>query len=333
MANNERNMDERRDRNGAERDWQRRQWEQNRDEQGQQGMREFSRGSQLGGGQRSMYGGQDQGRYSERDYSGGMYEPSQSGRGSQFRYDEEYGGRGYGDEGYGGGRYGGYGGGFDGDRGDWTQNQFTGPTSRGYQRGMDRQQMGGYGSDRGYFDDRRNQGGIGSRYGFSGREQGGGMYGGQSRSGEYGRGGWNDDMGYFGADMWNRDIQNRRNRNMRGGDMMGDERNFAGRGPRGYSRSPERIREEVCEFITDDPQIDASHIELKVLDDGVVELSGEVDSRRTKRRIEDCCDSVRGVKDVRNNLSINSDFHNRSRSSNGSSSNGATSSTKSQKKS
>ena len=172
MANNERNMDERRDRNGADRDWQRRQWEQNRDEQGQQGMREYSRGSQFGPDQqRSMYGGRDQSRYSERDYSGGIYEPSQSGRGSQMRNDEEYGGRGFGDEGYGGGRYGGYGGGFDGDRGDWSQGPFTGPTSRGYQRGMDRQQMGGYSSDRGYFDDWRNQGGIGSRYMYLGRSQ------------------------------------------------------------------------------------------------------------------------------------------------------------------
>jgi hypothetical protein len=33
---------------------------------------------------------------------------------------------------------------------------------------------------------------------------------------------------------------------------------FRGRGPKDYRR-PERIREDVCELLTDDPRIDASH--------------------------------------------------------------------------
>src|SRR6185503_8363040 len=33
---------------------------------------------------------------------------------------------------------------------------------------------------------------------------------------------------------------------------------YAGRGPRGYQRTDERIREDVCDRLTDDPRIDAS---------------------------------------------------------------------------
>jgi hypothetical protein len=76
---------------------------------------------------------------------------------------------------------------------------------------------------------------------------------------------------------------------------------FKGRGPRGYRRSDERIREEVCDLLTDDPRIDASDVEVNV-ENGEVTLSGTVDSRTEKRRAEDLIEVMPGVKDVHNRL-------------------------------
>ena len=56
-----------------------------------------------------------------------------------------------------------------------------------------------------------------------------------------------------------------------------------GKGPKGYKRSDERIREEVCEAMSREGYIDASDVEVTV-EGGVVRLAGLVDSRRDKRR-------------------------------------------------
>jgi hypothetical protein len=79
---------------------------------------------------------------------------------------------------------------------------------------------------------------------------------------------------------------------------------FRGRGPRGYVRSDERIHEDVCERMTRHGQLDASNIEVEVKN-GEVYLTGDVASRRAKRLAEDISDAVSGVKDVHNNLQIN----------------------------
>jgi len=76
-----------------------------------------------------------------------------------------------------------------------------------------------------------------------------------------------------------------------------------GRGPRGYERSNERIREEVADRLSADPWIDASQIDLAV-EAGVVTLTGSVEDRRQKRLAEDVADSVSGVRDVQNQLRI-----------------------------
>ena len=78
---------------------------------------------------------------------------------------------------------------------------------------------------------------------------------------------------------------------------------FSGRGPKGYQRSNERIREDVCERLTEHGYIDASNMEVRV-DNGEVWLTGMVDSRQTKRRAEDVVDGVPGVKDVHNELRV-----------------------------
>jgi hypothetical protein len=76
-----------------------------------------------------------------------------------------------------------------------------------------------------------------------------------------------------------------------------------GRGPKGYIRSDERIREDVNERLTEDWEVDASNIEVTVSNCEVT-LDGNVDSRRAKRRAEDCADSISGVRHVQNNLRV-----------------------------
>ncbi|MGK9287195.1 BON domain-containing protein, partial [Sinorhizobium meliloti] len=90
-----------------------------------------------------------------------------------------------------------------------------------------------------------------------------------------------------------------------GYEQPGTERfgEFRGRGPKGYQRSDERIREDVCDRLSDDRSVDASEIEVRVSNCEVT-LSGTVDSREQKRRAEDCAEEVSGVKNVQNNLRV-----------------------------
>jgi len=84
-----------------------------------------------------------------------------------------------------------------------------------------------------------------------------------------------------------------------------EESGYRGKGPKGYTRSDERIQEDLNERLFHDDEIDASDIELKV-NNGVVCLDGTVDERRLKYRIEDIAESCSGVKDVTNNLRVKS---------------------------
>ena len=76
-----------------------------------------------------------------------------------------------------------------------------------------------------------------------------------------------------------------------------------GKGPKGYTRSDERIKEDINEKLYHDSFVDASNIEITVTD-GEATLSGTVDSRETKRRAEDLAESVTGVKNVQNQLRV-----------------------------
>jgi osmotically-inducible protein OsmY len=75
----------------------------------------------------------------------------------------------------------------------------------------------------------------------------------------------------------------------------------AGRGPKNWQRSDERIREEVNERLTDHPHIDATEIDVQVKN-GDVTLTGTVESRNVKRMAEDVAEGVSGVKEVHNQL-------------------------------
>jgi len=81
----------------------------------------------------------------------------------------------------------------------------------------------------------------------------------------------------------------------------GEQGRHAGRGPKGYQRSDERIREDVCERLTHHPEIDAGEIDIQVKN-GEVTLTGTVERREEKRMAEDVAEAVSGVKDVHNQL-------------------------------
>lgn len=77
----------------------------------------------------------------------------------------------------------------------------------------------------------------------------------------------------------------------------------AGKGPKDYVRSDERIHEDVCDRLSDDDEVDASDIAVSVTDGDVV-LQGTVVDRHEKRRAETIAFSVRGVIDVHNRLRV-----------------------------
>jgi hypothetical protein len=78
---------------------------------------------------------------------------------------------------------------------------------------------------------------------------------------------------------------------------------YAGRGPKSWRRSDERIREDVNEELTRHPDVDASEVDVAVIN-GEVTLTGTVDGRNEKREADECAWRVSGVKDVHNQLRI-----------------------------
>jgi osmotically-inducible protein OsmY len=88
------------------------------------------------------------------------------------------------------------------------------------------------------------------------------------------------------------------------GRTVGDDAyGHRGRGPKNYTRSDERIREDVCERLADDNAIDARDIDVDVRG-GIVTLTGSVDARHLKLRAEYVADHCAGVEDVQNQLSV-----------------------------
>jgi osmotically-inducible protein OsmY len=146
--------------------------------------------------------------------------------------------------------------------------------------------------------------------GYGGRGAGssyGGDYG-RYGSSDFGRGsrGEDDERGFFeraGDEVrsWfgDEDAERRRERDARR-DEYGSNR---GRGPKNYTRSDDRIREDINDRLTDDPRIDASEIEVTVSAREVT-LDGTVDSRFEKRFAEDLAEAVSGVSHVQNNLRL-----------------------------
>jgi hypothetical protein len=77
----------------------------------------------------------------------------------------------------------------------------------------------------------------------------------------------------------------------------------SGKGPRGWTRSDSRILEDVAQRLMDDPNVDASDVEIEVKD-GEVILEGFVPDRWQRRHADAIAESVSGVRDVINRLRV-----------------------------
>jgi len=187
---------------------------------------------------------------------------------------------------------------------------FPGGFNQGYGEGANRSSRmpGGFGGD-GY----RSYGGPGAR-GVQGRgAQGGGGPGYDDFSGHGSRrGGIPRRIGTEGEENYDRGIRSgHEDYAPWGGNRFSNETYgywreggpHRGRGPKNLSRSDERIREDVCEGLMEDPHVDASEIEVTVAN-GEVTLSGATADRLQKRRAEEVAEAVSGVHHVQNNLRI-----------------------------
>jgi hypothetical protein len=220
----------------------------------------------------------------------GQWEGGQSGygQGSQGGYGQGYTqggyGQGYGQAGYGQGfgrvgeygqggyAQGGYGQGMygQGGFGQGAYGQGAG-YGGGYRQGGPEQSQWRGGSEESTYD----QGGYGQRgFGQGGYSQG------------YGQRSYGPGLGYSSTLIVGR---------------------FYGRGPKGYRRSDDRIREDVSEELFRNPEIDASEIEIQT-QNGEVTLTGKVEDRHQKRLAEDIAERVSGVTDVHNQLKVDKGF-------------------------
>lgn len=204
----------------------------------------------------------------------------------------------------------------------------------GQQGGQYGQQGGQYGQQGQYNQQGSQQGGQYGQQGGQYGQQGGGQWGGNQWGGQQGgqsgqwRGShpgnqWSRDYGTrqgFGFDYEQEPRRQDQDRNNRYGaqSTFGNEGPHRGRGPKGFHRSDDRIREDVCERLSDHGNLDASEIEVEVRE-GEVILSGTVHSRDDKRMAEMIIESLSGVEDVQNQLRVqrqngnseNGDTHNR----------------------
>lgn len=84
--------------------------------------------------------------------------------------------------------------------------------------------------------------------------------------------------------------------------MDEQRRQYRGRGPKGYRRSDERIKEDINDRLSEG-YLDASDVEVMVVNSEVT-LTGTVNSRTDKRRAEDIAEDVNGVTNVENRIRV-----------------------------
>jgi len=228
------------------------------------------------------YRREDQNRYGNANYGNQQHQWNQRGRGNygnQYGNESDWSRRHSQQSGAGnwGSDYG---------RQDWGRASVN-TGNEGNQQDYDSRNFGGNYGNTGYYD--------------SNRDWNRGQNRNRGNAGNYGnsnRGSDNDwwertkdkVSGWFGSDD-----DNSRNRDYSGG--------HRGKGPSDYRRSQDRIREDICDRLTDDDRIDASHVRVQIEDDAVI-LSGTVNSREEKRRAEDLVESISGVRNVENRLRV-----------------------------
>ncbi|HEY5391172.1 MAG TPA: BON domain-containing protein [Hanamia sp.] len=174
-------------------------------------------------------------------------------------------------------------------------NNFNSDYNRNYNNDNNRNsndRVNNYGND---YDRLRNSGNGSNNYDDNSRNNP--NEGWRNNSRENDRNWWNktrDEVAsWFGDD----DAERRRHRDDRRNGM------HRGKGPKNYTRSEDRIREDVSDQLSDDSYLDASNIEVEVKGSEVT-LKGTVDSRYSKHRAEDLTEDITGVTHVQNNLRV-----------------------------
>lgn len=172
-----------------------------------------------------------------------------------------------------------------------------------------RQQVYG-GQDRSHGDD-RGYGAQDRRYGQQGREYGGqsrreSAYGGRDQAYDGPTSFGDDEGGYYGdRPAWREESMSFETAE-RGGYNRGPtawrDRGSRRTDPKGYIRSDDRVRENVCEALAHSG-LDVSDVSVSVAD-GKVVLEGTVPNRRIKHHVEDCTVECAGVNDVENRIRV-----------------------------
>ena len=252
--------------------------------------------SQRGRWREQSYGS---GRYENEDHLraggsyGGQYDTGDSGR--YYSSNEGSGSRDWGrgeQRGYGGGRNqdprqergAGFGQGWQRGQNEYEQN-----VERNYGQGAGQQRYGSQTPGSG------TSGRYGSDYATTGMELRGQWDRGFSDMSRGTSGGYGQSDSYGGRSGYSSSWS--------GGVNQPQRQSFRGRGPKGYQRSDERLKEIICERLMDDPNIDASEITVEVRNLEVT-LEGTVDDRREKYEIEEFVERCGGVKDVKNQLRV-----------------------------
>jgi osmotically-inducible protein OsmY len=259
--------------------------------------------------------------YSSGGYGSSAYGSGGSNMGSGQDRNYGYGGREYGSS-YGGGGYQGnssyYDSGSYGNSGRASYGNSRNLYDRDYERfdrdrnsnkytGLGASNYGGGYEDRGrrsydenpYYgstNPQNYQGNTGSSYGgnYYGRDYGSNRGYGQGDSND--RSWWDRTKDEVSSWFGDEEAERRRNRDQ--------QMNFRGKGPRNYTRSDDRIKEDINDRLSDDSWVDASDIDVQVNKCEVI-LTGNVNDRSAKRRAEDIAESVSGVKHVENRIRVN----------------------------
>lgn len=74
-------------------------------------------------------------------------------------------------------------------------------------------------------------------------------------------------------------------------------------GPRGRRRSDESLAQEIREILTNDPELDATDVEVEV-EGGAVTLSGAVNESDAKLLAEELVETLAGVREVHNRIRV-----------------------------
>jgi hypothetical protein len=173
------------------------------------------------------------------------------------------------------------------DEGDFDQS-FGGysPSQAGYGDSWSGYGRGGYGTAYGSGFDEDYMGSSNAPVQSGAYGQGPGGYGGGFSQGLAGRGGYGQGSGYTRGMAEDR----------------GMESQF-GKGPKGYVRSDERLKEDISEKLTRDWAVDATDISVEAKN-GAVTLTGSVDNRQLKHYVEDLVENCSGVREIDNRLSV-----------------------------